>query len=133
MPTLQDNLDRVNPNNHPADLQALRDPNGDGFGALLAGLIPREIVRTSLTSQAAHVEPEAGVILALSDGTDEYLIAPVTAGTPLAKGALANGVATVGYDVNGVATITFEGVKTAYTVVKMVLPAGMGDALAANL
>ena len=133
MPTLQDNLDRANPNTLPADLQRLRDVNADGFGALLAGLIPREIIRTSLTSQAVHVEPEAGAILGLSDGTDEYLVAPTDGGTPLAKGALANGVATVAYDANGVATITFEAAKTAYTVVKQVLPAGMSVALAANV
>lgn len=133
MPTLKDNLDRANPNNHPADLQRLRDPDGNGFGAILAGLIiPTEFIRTSLSSLTTHVEPEAGVILALSDGTDTYTIAP-SDGTPTAKSALATGIATVVYDSNGVASITFEGAKTAYSVIKLVMPEGIGAKLAANV
>ncbi len=133
MPTLQDNLDRANPNNLPADLQRLRDANNNGFGAILAGLvIPTEFIRTALTSLSTHVEPEAGVIVALTDGTDTYTIAP-SDGTPTAKAALATGIATVVYDANGVASITFEAAKTAYTVTKLVMPAGIGTALAANV
>jgi hypothetical protein len=125
--TLKDRLNAANPSEFPARMQQVK------IGDILAGLVPREIVRTGLTSQATHIEPEPGVILALSDGTDEYLVAPETAGTPAAKASLACGVATVAYDVDGVATIVFEAAKTAYTVVKMVLPATHGTDLATEV
>lgn len=127
MPSLQDNLDRANPNTLPADLQRIRDVNGDGFGALLAGLIPRRIVRAGLASNATQIEPEAGLVSTVAIADDAAL-------TIIEAGTAGAGEALVIYDANGVATITFgDGAQTGYRVIKQVLPAGMSVALAANV
>lgn len=125
--TLKDRLNAANPSEFPARMQQVN------IGDILAGLVPREIIRTGLSSLTTHVEPEPGVILALSDATDVYTVTPSDGTVATAKGALATGVAKVTYDSDGVASIEFEGNKTAYTVVKMVLPSTLGTDLAVEV
>lgn len=117
----QDALNLANPNSL-ADLLRLVL-----VGDLLAGMVPREIVRTGLTSSATHVEPEAGkidMVLNASNATLALVGASDTAGA---------GEVQVTYDSEGVATLVFgDGANTAYTVTKTVLPAGLGTTLAAE-
>jgi hypothetical protein len=124
--TIQTLLDKANPNDLPANLKRLRDSDDNGFGALIAGLIPRRIARTGLTSGATHVEPEPGLVSVVSIADDAAL-------TIIEAGTAGAGEALVTYDADGVATIVFgDGAQTAYRVVKQVLPKGMAAVLAAN-
>ncbi|HVI04133.1 MAG TPA: hypothetical protein VM869_35825 [Enhygromyxa sp.] len=122
--TIQDMLDLSNDSTVLKALAQLRDDGGEGFGAILAGLIPRTIARTGLASSATQVEPEAGAIFVVTDtaGTTAYTM---VTGTPGA------GEVQVTYSSNGVATLVFNSAVTAYNVVKQVLPAGLADSLAA--
>lgn len=123
--TIQQMLDQSNDSTLPNSLAQLRDSSGNGLGAILAGLVPRLIARTGLTSSATQVEPEAGAILVVTD----------TAGTTaitMVSGSPGAGEVQVTYDGNGVATLVFgSGAVTAYNVIKQVLPAGLADSLAA--
>lgn len=94
------------------------------MGDILAGLIPAERTRTGLTSGATHVHDVAGMIITVALGTAPVLIV-ASADTPAA------GEVGITYDTNGVATLLFgDGANTAYTVVAMSLPAGLGASLA---
>lgn len=122
--TIQEMLDMSNGTTLAPALAQLRDDDDEGFGAILAGLIPRKIERSGLTNGTEHIEPEAGAILIVTDaaGTTAYT---------MVHGAAGAGEVTVEYDSEGVATLTFNGAVTEYTVTKQVLPAGLGTALAA--
>lgn len=125
--TIQDKLNLASANDLPAMLRALADADGDGFGTLLQGLIPRRIARSGLTTSATHVEPEAGLISIVEVGTASLVIvgADSTAGAGEVK---------VTYDTDGVATLVFgDGTTDNYDVTKTVLPDGFGAALAANI
>jgi hypothetical protein len=124
--TVQDQIDLANDSTLGNMLAQLRDPDGDGFGKILAGLIPRLIARSGLTSSATQIEPEAGAILIVTDTAGTTALTQVT-------GTAGAGEVQVTYDSNGVATLVFgSGAVTAYNVVKQVLPAGLGASLAAD-
>lgn len=96
------------------------------MGDILAGLVPRRLVRT-VASSATQIEPEPGALLIVSIADDAALLM-IEAGTAGAGEAL------VTYDADGVATIVFgDGAQTAYRVVKQVLPAGHAASLAGDL
>lgn len=119
MATRQEALDRRQPT-HLADL--VGDMN---TGSVFAGLVPRPVVRTGLTSGATHVHSVPGAILAVTSSAD----APQAM---IAEGAPAANQVRVEYDANGLATLTFNGAVTGYKVLQMALPAGHGDRLAAS-
>lgn len=124
--TVQDRLDKANPNDLAANLQRLRDPNASevindadapgptatkGFGAIVAALTrPRIRTRATLTSQAAHVHDIACVVYSVES----------PAGTPLAivsDGSPAAGQVNLEYDANtGIPTLTFAAAVTTYTI-----------------
>ena len=117
MSTVQSTLNAGEPNSFPDAIRRLN------FGDLLAGLVPRRLVRTGLTSSATHVEPEAGLISIVAIADDAAL-------TKIEAGTAGAGEVLVAYDSEGVATLTFgDGANTGYRVVKTVLP----TALVANL
>ena len=120
MSDVQEALDLANPTDLPDQLRKVSP------GALVAGMIPRLIDRTGLTSGATHVEPEPGAVLAVDlAGTTLAIVSPNdTAGA---------GEVEITYDSDGVATLVFgDGAQTAYSVVKTVLPAGLSTVLAAD-
>lgn len=118
--TNQDALNLSNANNLPDLMRQL--PWGD----MLAGMVPRRIARTGLSSSATHIEPDAGMISIVSIADNAALIM-IEAGT---AGA---GEVKVTYSSAGVATLVFgDGAQTAYRVVKTVLPDGLVDFLAAD-
>lgn len=123
--TVQDQLDEASASGiTDVALAMLRDADGNGFGYILAGLIPRTYSRTGLDSSATHIEPEAGAILAITDSAG-------TTGLVMTTGTAGAGEVKVTYDSEGVATLVFgDGANTAYNVIKQVLPAGLATALA---
>lgn len=96
-----------------------------GLGDLLAGMLPRTVARTGLTSSATQTELTAGAILSVDDGSAGPL-AIVTSGSPGA------GEVKVEYSSAGIATLTFSGAVTAYSVTKTVIPSAMLAFLAAD-
>lgn len=115
--TLKDSLNAANPNSLPDRLRQI------SLGDLLAGLIPRWVARTSLTSSATHIHTQPGAIMAVADdaGTTNLLIVQ---GTPGA------GEVQISYDSNGLATLVFAAAVTGYKVKQQVLPSGLGALLA---
>jgi hypothetical protein len=120
MSTVTEALDLSNPNDIADLLRQI------GVGAIMAGMIPRLIDRTGLASSATHVEPEPGAILSVDlAGTTVTIMSP--------NDTAAAGEVEVTYDADGVATLVFgDGAQTAYSVVKSVMPAGIGATLAAD-
>lgn len=118
--SVQDRLNKASPNDLPDRFRQV------SVGDILAGLIPAERTLTSLTSSATHVHDVPGVILAVALGAAQVVIV-TSADTPGA------GEVGVTYDTNGVATLLFgDGANTAYTVVAMSLPTGLGTVLASE-
>ncbi len=112
-------LNNGEPNALPDAIRQVR------LGDVIAGLVPRRIVRTGLTSGTVHIEPEPGAVTAVSL-VDGAVLTVIDAGAPGAGDVLA------AYDGDGVATLTFNAAQTGYRVVKQVLPASLATVLAAD-
>lgn len=117
MSTVQEALNLANPNSIADMAREIT------LGDLLAGLVPRNLVR-AVASSATQVEPEPGALFIVAIADDAAL-------TQIEAGTAGAGEVLVVYDTNGVATLTFgDGVQTAYRVVKQVLPATIGAIMA---
>lgn len=92
------------------------------IGSIIAGLIPSEITRTGLTSGTTHVHNSRGLIVSVASGTTAQTI--VTSNVTLASNQVK-----ITYDANGLPTLVFNAATTAYTVVELALPEGLGDYL----
>lgn len=126
MATTQQLLDQSNETTQQTGLRQLLDEDENGFGYLLAGLVPGFRLRTGLTSLATHIEDNPGLIHAVLDeaGAVELTIIHV--------GVAGAGEVLVVYDAAGVPTLTFgDGANTGYQVLKNELPKDMAAALAA--
>lgn len=122
---VQDLLNQANIAYLPGALAKL-----DGFGDLLAGMIPRWRTFAGLTSAASQVlnkeldgtgDSQAAIVLAVCDA----------ANAPLAMVQTGVGAGEVGvaYSAEGVPTLTFNGAVTGFQALIMPLP----DDLATNL
>lgn len=102
------------------------------IGEILAGIIPRTVFLTGLTSSAAQVMVDEdgvecpGLIASVTDGSD----APLSI---IHDGAVGAGEVLIEYDSNGLATLTFNAAVTAFSVTMMRIPADHGDTLAGEL
>ena len=100
---------------------------------ILAGLRPRLVTLTGLTSAAAQVMVD-------TDGVTELpgLIASVNTSAPanlviIHSGAVGAGEVLVEYDAEGLATLTFEAAVTAFSVTMITIPADHATTLAGEL
>lgn len=126
--TVQDHLDTSHITYLPSALSKI------GLGELIAGLIPRWISYTGLTSSATQVlnsetdgsgDDQAAIILAVNDGSN----------TPLAvvNGGVGAGEVGVAYSSEGVPTLTFSGAVTAFKVLCCPLPADLATNLSVRM
>jgi hypothetical protein len=100
---------------------------------IIAGLRPRTVTLTGLTSAAAQVMVD-------EDGETELpgLIASVNTSAPanlviIHSGAVGAGEVKVEYDAEGLATLTFEAAVTAFSVTMITIPAAHATTLAGEL
>lgn len=122
---VQDVLNTSHINNLPQGLAVL-----EGFGDLIAGMIPRWRTFAGLTSAAAQVlnkeldgsgDSQPAIVLAVCDASN----APLA----IVQTGVGAGEAQVAYDSEGVPTLTFSGAVTGFQALIMPLP----DNLATNL
>ena len=122
---VQDVLNTAHTNNLPQGLAVL-----EGFGDLIAGMIPRWRTFSGLTSAAAQVlnkeldgsgDAQAAIVLAVCDASN----APLA----MVQTGVGAGEAQVAYSSEGVPTLTFSGAVTGFQALIMPLP----DNLATNL
>lgn len=99
---------------------------------VLAGLRPRTVTLTGLTSAAAQVMVD-------EDGVElPGLIASVNTSAPanlviIHSGAVGAGEVLIEYDAEGLATLTFEAAVTAFSVTMITIPADHATTLAGEL
>lgn len=107
--TIQNKIDKANPNDLAARLRQLYDVDRDlGFGALLAALRPRNRSRTGLANSATQVHDRAATIITVETPIGTPL-AIVTDGTPAA------GQVNIAYNATtGIPTLTFNAAVTEY-------------------
>ena len=114
-PTAADLLEFSNPATLADALRTVK------IGEIVAGLIPRTVTLTGLTSAAAQVMVD-------TDGNNlPGLIASVNTSAPanlliIHSGAVGAGEVLIEYDADGLATLTFEGAVTAFSVTMIVIP-----------
>lgn len=126
---VQDLLNQANPAYLPSALKTI-----DGFGDLIAGLIPAWYTYAGLTNQAAHVLNEE------LDGTGDDQAAIIlqvaeTGNTPLTivPDGVGAGEVQVAYSSEGVPTLTFNAAVTGFKVCMLKLPANLATNLAAYI
>jgi hypothetical protein len=96
------------------------------IGDIIAGLIPRTVTLTGLTSAAAQTMTVPGLIASVNDATF----------TPLSiihSGAVGAGEVKIEYDADGLATLTFNAAVTAFNVTMIALPTVLSSKLATEL
>lgn len=117
-------LDHSNPSSLPEALNVVR------IGEIIAGLIPRWVVKSSLASSATQIHVDSTtptakrqpfIVLAVTDAADAHL-------DIVAAGAGA-GKVVVAYDTDGVPTFTFSAAVTGYKVLGCPLPKKLGERL----
>lgn len=127
-PTVRTVLDHSNPSSLPEALNVVH------IGEIIAGLIPRWVVKTGLTNAATqiHVDettPTARqqpfIVLAVTASDDTHL-------DIVAAGAGA-GKVVVAYDTDGVPTFTFNAAVTGYKVLGLPITKKLGQILANQL
>ena len=85
------------------------------IGELIAGLIPRTVTLTGLTSAAAQVMTVPGLIASVNNASFDPLAI-------IHSGAVGAGEVLIEYDADGLATLTFEAAVTAFSVTMIVIP-----------
>lgn len=119
MATVQERLNTASPNDIADRFRQV------SFGDIVQGLIPKINARTGLASSATQVHDTAGLIRTVNVGSAlRAIVNPdVTPGAATVQ---------ITYDSNGVATLVFNAVLTAYTVTETARPAGLGTTLASE-
>lgn len=123
--TVQEMLDSASPSDLPEALGAAN------IGEIIAGLIPRWVSKTGLTSSASQIHMDSSspakyqpfVVHAVTDGSD----APLAI---IGSGSVGAGEVKVEYSTDGVPTLTFNAAVTAYKVLGQPLPKVLGQILA---
>lgn len=127
--TIQNKLDKANPNDLGARLRQLYDADRNlGFGAMLGAMRPRNRSRTGLANNATQVHDVAAAILTVETPIGTPL-AIVTDGTPAA------GQVSIAYNATtGVPTLIFAAAVTEYHTTEMgALPQTLVTALATQI
>lgn len=119
-PTAADRLETCLPTTLPNALKAVK------INEIVAGLIPRLVTYTGLTSQAAHILTSPGPVLSVNTSAHANLV-------PIHSGAVGAGEVLVEYDADGLATLTFEGAVTGFSVVQQVIPADLATLLTTEI
>lgn len=127
-PTTREVLDHSNPSSLPEALNVVR------IGEIVAGLIPRWVVKTGLANAATQIHVDETTPTARRQ---PFIVLAVTLAddTPLdivAAGAGA-GKVVVAVDTDGVPTFTFSAAVTGYKVFGCPLPKKLGERLANEL
>ena len=126
--TTREILDHSNPSSLPEALNVVH------IGEIIAGMIPRWVVKTGLTNSATQIHVDDTTPTAKQQPF-QVLAVNASDNTPLAivAGGVGAGEVGIAYDTDGVPTFTFAAAVTGYKVLGCPLPKKLGERLANEL